>query len=265
MTFSTALRAIQREVWRMSQSSVRRKRKPLRALSAGLGALSLLGVATAASAVTFPYTCGGAPGAPRTPCGYWATSYKFTAASTGQVDAYFADASAWYTDTVGMLVNGVSTGVFGLNNQTSHALDELDLGNVTKGDTIVLQLHIIQTGNPALPPSPNAVYATGDVYSDPSMNTTYDTGSAPGDGHNHIYLTPFLPGLLSNTYFIGWEDQSFPTSDYDYNDEQIVVTNLDVTTVPEPAAWALMLVGFGGLARRPSPARPSRECSGLKR
>lgn len=207
---------------------------------ATFAALALLGGAAGASASsTIPYS----------PIGtYDPTTYTFTAAKTGEVDAYFATASAWYTDTVGMLVNGVSTGIIGLNNQTSTIGQKLDLGNVTKGDKIVFHLHIIQTGDPSLPPIPDA--PTGDIYSLSSMNTAYDTGSAPGGGHNHLYVTPFVFagfGPFPHTYFLGWEDQSYPVTDYDYNDLQLVVTNVNATAVPEPEAWTLLLVGFAGL------------------
>src|SRR5262245_2725393 len=46
--------------------------------------------------------------------------YTFTASSTGDIIAYFADSTAGDTNLLGLQVNGVSTGVFGLNNQTSH-------------------------------------------------------------------------------------------------------------------------------------------------
>jgi hypothetical protein len=41
--------------------------------------------------------------------------------------AYFAGSAA-FTNVLGLEVNGVSTGVFGLNNQTSHVGDTLNLG-----------------------------------------------------------------------------------------------------------------------------------------
>jgi hypothetical protein len=227
---------------------------------AGLGALALLGAATGASAVSFPYTCGGAPGSPRGSCGYVATTYTFKAATTGPVDVYFAGASAWYTDKIGMLVNGQPTGIFGLSNQTSTLPtgptylngSMINLGNVVAGDTIVFKLRIYQTGDPSVPGGPVTSYPEGFVYSDPSKNKVYDNGAGPGGaaGNNHIYVVPFAPtgyGPFPHTYFIGWEDQSIPVTDYDYNDQQIVVTNLIATAVPEPASWALMLVGFGGL------------------
>jgi hypothetical protein len=49
---------------------------------------------------------------------------------------------------------------------------------------------------------------------------------------------------------VAFEDLQFPNSDFNYNDESFVFTNVGATThggVPEPAAWALMLLGFGGV------------------
>ncbi len=117
------------------------------------------------------------------------------------------------------------------------------------------------------------------------MNGLYDFGSKSLTGANHIYSTfydgsnPALSGTPSGT-FVSFEDLRSGHSDYDYNDESFVFTNVSAAVqppptspgppgsnppgptppgptpsgpptpspgVPEPGAWLLMLVGFGGL------------------
>jgi hypothetical protein len=176
---------------------------------------------------------------------YNPVSYTYTAASTGDITAYFTGASAGYDNQIGLLVNGVSTGVVGLDDHTSTIGQSLDLGHAQAGDSLTFVLDIISSGGTM-------------VYSDPAMNASYDTGPATGstNGHNHIYSTTYdgssgqFAGVPSGVY-IAFEDLSFPSSDYDYNDETFVFTNAvphlggQGPGVPEPASWALMLLGVG--------------------
>jgi hypothetical protein len=224
----------------------------LRTFLAGAAATVLLSAIASSSnaADLIPYPNSGT---------YNNATYTFTAANTGEVWAYFTGADAGYENVIGMLVNGVSTGVYGLNDHTSAIGDSLDLGSVNAGDTIVFVLKILSQGN-AL------------VYSDPSMNTGYDSGPATGspNGHNHIYSTaytgtgPVFPGVPAGTY-VAFEDLSFPGADYDHNDESFVFTNVasggtlgGPGGVPEPATWAMMLLGFLGLGSAMRAARASR-------
>jgi hypothetical protein len=160
--------------------------------------------------------------------------YSFTATTTGEIDAYFYGADAGYTNVIGMLVNGVPTGIFGLNDHSSAHGDVLNLGSVTAGDQIVFELKILD---------PSGV---GPWYSDLVMNS---------DGFHHIYATDFGGDMLipAGTY-IGFEDLQ-GGGDRDYNDEQFVITNV-TTNVPEPSALAAMaaalasLLGLAFLRRR---------------
>lgn len=148
--------------------------------------------------------------------------YSFTAASSGHVIAYFAGNGAGFTNLLGMLVNGVDTGIEGLNNQTSAIGDSLDFGLVNAGDVLTFKLRVTNTGDI--------------FYSDRSMN---------GDGITHIYATNYAGGdfgLPGGTY-VGFEDLN-GGGDLDYEDLAFVFTNVR-SNVPEPAAWALMLAGFG--------------------
>jgi len=195
---------------------------------ASLGALALISAASA-RADAIPYPC----------CGYNTTTYTFTASASGDIDAYFAGSTAGYDNELGLLVNGVSTGVVGLDDKTSFVGQMLDLGHADAGALLVFVLQNNSLGE--------------DAYSDPAMNLSYDNGPATGttDGHNHVYSTaytatsPILTGVPVGT-FVAFEDLPFPGSDYNYNDETFVFTNVS-TSVPEPGIWAMMLIGFGGL------------------
>jgi len=181
---------------------------------------------------------------------YNPVTYAFTAASTGDVIAYFAGTGAAYDETLGLEVNGVLTSAgFGLDNHTSSVGQSFDLGHANAGDTLVFVLDDITLGK----------YA----YSDPSLNVSYDS---PGDtiGHNHIYSTaytatsPVFPGVPVGIY-VGFEDLPFPNSDFNYTDETFVFTNVSISTVPEPSALTLLVISSLGGAivawkRRKDPA-----------
>jgi len=187
-------------------------RLKLSALALSLAALG----ASHAVAGTIPYPNVGTPNP---------VTYTFTATATGDLKAYFAEyTGASYTEEVGLLVNGVNTGIYGLDNHTSVPGDSVDFGNVTKGDTLVFLDDVFSTGTT--------------WYSDPSMN----------GGQNHIYSTSaaanqLYAGSPVGTY-VAFEDLPYSTSDFNYHDDTFVFTNTTLTSsVPEPATWGLMLMG----------------------
>src|SRR3569832_34309 len=113
-------------------------------------------------------------------------TYSFTAASTADLVAYFAGSGAAFENELGLLVNGVSTGLVGLNNHTSSLGQSFNLGHVEAGDVLTFVDYV--TG-----------YASW--YSDPSLNS--------GNG-NHIYSRTAAAGEAftgspSGTY-VGFED-----------------------------------------------------------
>lgn len=171
-----------------------------------------------------------------------ATTYTFTAQNTGDVVAYFVGgAGAGHQNTVGLLVNGVlSSAGFGLDNHASAVGDSFNFGQVQAGDVLTLVM--------------NDGTLNARVYSNPALNVAYDAAGVTL--HNHIYSTAYsassgrFAGVPDGTY-VGFEDLPFPGSDYNYDDESFVFTNVAVA-VPEPQALPLMLAGLGlaGFAAR---------------
>ena len=195
-------------------------------IGAAIG-FALAGAATSANAGTIPYPNSGTENP---------ITYTFMATNTGPITAYFAGSTAAFTEEITLLVNGVATGIQGLNDHTSTVGDSIVLGNVTAGDTLVFEVVILNPSN------------VGPWFSDKAMNS---------DGANHVYSTsaaagdPQIPGgasIPAGTY-VAFEDlpKNNP-SDFNYFDDTFVFTNVAVTPgVPEPSTWAMMLLGFLGL------------------
>lgn len=171
---------------------------------------------------------------------YNSVRYSFTAQNTGDIVAYFTGASAAFSSEITLLVNGVATGVSGLGNHISAIGQKLDLGHVHAGDTLVFVLKVLSKG-------------AAQIFSDASMNAGYDNGVA---GMNHIFSSaydganPALAGVPAGTA-IGFEDLTFGHSDYDYNDETFVFTNVAAAVAPVPAPGTPP--GPGGSAADPTP------------
>jgi PEP-CTERM motif len=160
--------------------------------------------------------------------------HTFTATFTGEIEAFFVGSDAGDEENIGLYVNGVSTGLTGLNNHTSSQGDTVDLGMAHAGDTLTFVMYIPPATGSPLPPFTWS--------SDPTQNS---------DLTQHVYSTDVTAGQAyagspAGTY-LGWEDEPYGASDEDYNDDQYIVANVS-STVPEASTWAMMLAGFGGLA-----------------
>ncbi len=176
------------------------------------------------------------------------TVYTFTAVNTGKVTAYFVNDTAAYSNDLGLLINGVDTGVYGLNNKTSVLGDTLQW-DVTAGDALIFVLRC-NTLNGAL------------VYSDPSLNAPFDSYYGPSPAFNHVYSTgytatnPIFGNIPAGT-FVAFEDlPATSPSNWNYDDLNFVFTNVS-SVVPLPAAaWTgfVLLAGMAGvgLIRRKS-------------
>jgi hypothetical protein len=151
-------------------------------------------------------------------------NYTFTAAADGDVVAYFVYDGASFDNVLGLIVNGVDTGITGLPNNSTAPGTSLNFGPVQAGDTLVFYINVLTTGNT--------------FYSDTSLNS---------DGITHIWTAAFTSGEFGvpNGTYVGFEDQ-LGGGDRDYEDLAFVFTNVGVTgVIPEPATWAMMIAGFG--------------------
>ncbi len=154
-------------------------------------------------------------------------NYSFTATSTGAITAYFDGSGASYTEVLGLLVNGVPTGIVGLNNHSTPIGQSLDLGNANAGDSLDFFINVLTTGN-----------------------TWYSNTALNSDGANHVYSTSFSgsSGIPAGTY-VGFEDLAANVADYNYTDEQFVFTNTTTNpSTPEPATAALCGLALLSLA-----------------
>jgi len=154
-----------------------------------------------------------------------ATTYTFTS-NGGDVVAYFMGSTASYNESLGLLINGVDSGITGLQNHSTAEGASLDFGTIAAGRTLTFYINVA---------------TTGDVfYSDKGLNS---------DGVNHVYSTSFsgAGGVPAGTY-VGFEDLN-GGGDLNYHDETFVFTNVGATpvtpAVPEPANLALLVSGLG--------------------
>jgi len=158
-------------------------------------------------------------------------TYTFTASSTGNITAYFYGSTAGFTNDLSLLVNGVLSGVEGLNNHTSPYGQSLNLGSVQAGDTLIFVLNNLVLGG------------IGPWYSDQSMNS---------DAVNHVYSTDFGgDAFIPAGTFVSFED--LPSGgDLNYNDEDFVFTNVstNVASVPEPATVLLLSMAVMAMGLR---------------
>lgn len=149
-------------------------------------------------------------------------TYIFFAQADGPAEACFAGSEAGFTRTLGLFVNGVDTGIWGLNNRTSPIGSFLSFGPVKRGDELVFAINVRNSKQTYL--------------SDLSWNT---------DGFNHVWATPFAgTGKLPSGTFVGFED-IWKGGDKDYNDLTYVFRNVGTDNpVPEADTGVMLIAGF---------------------
>jgi Domain of unknown function (DUF4114)/PEP-CTERM motif len=156
------------------------------------------------------------------------TTYSITAAANANIVAYFASNTGSYTNLLGLKINGVDTGILGLNNQATAPGTSLNFGPASTGDILTFYIKVLNTGD--------------FFYSNPALNA---------DGVNHVWSTPYAGGDfgIPAGQFITFEDL-LGGGDLNYNDLGFVFSNVAINPdngVPEPASWAMMILGLGAV------------------
>jgi hypothetical protein len=207
----------------------------MRAFTVSLAVFSMLAGSAAVFADPIPYP----------DVGSVAPTETLIATAAGSVDTYFYGFSAVDVDYVEILdlTRGTNTG-FMLDNQTSATGEEGTPLAVNAGDVLAVDLE-------------NTTQSDIIFSTDPSLST---------DGVNHGYITSYSSstdgplgssGVPSGVY-VGMEDlDAALTTDYDYNDETIVLTDVAFSAGPvpdvisagqAPEPGSIALVGTGILA-----------------
>jgi hypothetical protein len=179
-----------------------------------------------------------------------AATYSFSALADGDLTIYTMNGTGSYLSTLGIKVNGrtIASGVLPTGSQI---FVPTTFGQVAAGDSIEF---FIDTYNRDATNS-----YIGTYYSDARHNA---------DGLQHIFASTHTPepwiGVPEGT-FVAFEDTSTGDSlgDANYNDYAFVVPNLTYMSAaagrpgddaapisspaPEPASWAMMLIGFGAI------------------
>jgi len=185
-------------------------------------AFALFGVGTV-FADAIPYPNPGTPN-PRT--------YTFTATTSGDLIVWFVgDNDSPHNDFLGVTFNGMDQEEWGLGNHSSYGAS-WDYGFVKAGTDVGFLLAVEQPGL-----------------------VVYPTGGPGPDGVNHAYATTYSGDAqhgIPAGFYLGFEDQA-GGGGFTFTAEQVVFSNMIMTSVPEPAGLAMLLAGLGlmgAVARR---------------
>jgi hypothetical protein len=170
-----------------------------------------------------------------------------TITAAGGTSLYFYGYSAADTDYVNILDTTTHTqSGFIFDNKTAGVGTEVSLATNT-GDNLVVELFNSTTGSyfySFTGAAPSGTFTCGSIL----LLACQTTAATPEEVVDHAYVTGFAGGTLGTTTvgagdFIGMEDLGAAQgSDYDYNDDQFVLTGVQ-SPIPEPSS--LMLLGTG--------------------
>ncbi len=184
-----------------------------------LAALFVMAIATPMFADVIPYNN----------VGHIAPTTFLTASATGNITGYFfSKGGAGDLDEIRMVdVTANTTSPLFFPNQTTAVGTTANFGPVTAGDVLVFELINHSLGD--------LVFASDPAFSSDSVNHAYITSYTGG-----------VTGIPPGTY-VGTEDLPSSNSDYNYNDDSFVFTNVTAVTtslVPEPSSLCMFATGM---------------------
>jgi hypothetical protein len=146
--------------------------------------------------------------------GFVPSSDSLYVATTGEVLLTFISKSAAFTDEL-FLKDGAQH-IF--NNQTASLGNQYSLGTFDAGTLLTFGINVNNTG---------------DIFYAGEASQNLDS-----------FIHAAYENVSKNTMMVGFEDL-FEGGDRDYNDLVFLVSNVTVSSVPEPSQNAMILAGLG--------------------